>query len=245
MKLVETMLDWIYPPKCILCEDLLPLNRPERDLCVNCLVDMPWIVPPVCSKCGKPIDVSVKVCSSCQGKRLQYEGGSVVFPYHTVRRAIAHFKFQEYKRDAIPLGSIMTKHITTYHNEMLHDIDVMLPVPMYLKKQRKRGFNQAELLAKEMEKGIQIPVLSGVLTRERDTIAQNGLDAKERRENVKDAFLIKDASLIEGKNILLIDDIFTTGATINQCAKACKEAGAEKVYFYALAGGSIEETSEI
>ncbi len=232
---IENLLNWIYPPKCILCGELLPLQKPERDLCINCIADFPWMKPPVCKRCGKSIESNQAYCISCQKKISYFDRGFCVFHYGVVKRAIAELKYQGYKQNADILGCIMAEYMKRFFTEYIDKIDFMIPVPMFAKKQKARGFNQAELLAKAIHQQIDIPILQNICIRIRNTIPQNGLSPAQRIENLKEAFALTQPEAVNRKRILLIDDIFTTGTTINQCAITLKRAGADTVYFLALA----------
>lgn len=233
-KILYELSDWVYPQKCVICSDILPLQQKEQ-ICKNCKETIPWILPPVCQKCGRPLEGEYSLCERCQQESFAFERGFAVFPYDKVRSSIAHFKFKGIKGDGIALGNIMAQYLLQYHAEIVKEIDFIFPIPMFLKKKKARGFNQAEVLAKQLEKQINIPCVIDNLVRIKNTIPQNQLGAEQRKANIKDAFEIRDKKAIEDKTILLIDDIFTTGNTINECTKELMKWGAYKVFFYALA----------
>jgi ComF family protein len=115
------------------------------------------------------------------------------------------------------------------------DYSLIIPVPLHIKKLRKRGFNQSIILADPLGKKWQIPVNFSLLKRSKFTLSQTGLDKKERERNIKGAFEVRDKEKIAGRNIILIDDVYTTGATLNECAKTLTKAGAKKVAVLTLA----------
>jgi ComF family protein len=115
------------------------------------------------------------------------------------------------------------------------DYSLIIPVPLHIKKLRKRGFNQSIILANSLGKKWQIPINFSLLKRSKFTLTQTGLDKKERERNIKGAFEVKDKTKIAGRNIILIDDVYTTGATLNECAKKLIKAGAQKVAVLTLA----------
>ena len=128
----------------------------------------------------------------------------------------------------------MGDYLLTYYQEWKEEIELMIPVPMYEKKQKIRGFNESELLAEVLAERIQKQCSKNNLKRIRNTTPQNALNAEQRKQNIKGAFTLENKQEVNGKTILLIDDIFTTGTTINECAKVLYHNGAKKVLFFAL-----------
>jgi ComF family protein len=126
----------------------------------------------------------------------------------------------------------MAKYLKNHLN--LNEIDFFIPVPLHPEKQKERGFNQAELLALELTWLFDIPTVSGLLFRTKETRHQFDLPKAERFRNVKGAFEVKGAGFLSGKNVLLIDDIYTTGSTIAECTRVLKEAGARKIHVLTL-----------
>lgn len=116
------------------------------------------------------------------------------------------------------------------------EVDLVLPVPLHKKRLRHRGFNQSALLARHVAKRISIPLITDCLVRVKDTVPQVGLHAKERKKNIKNAFEVRN-KCIEAKRLMLIDDVFTTGATVRECSKVLKKAGAKDIYVVTLAHG--------
>lgn len=240
-RIVERILDWFYPPKCILCETLLPLEKKERFLCEHCKQHRGWLEKPVCQKCGGKIGGGEILCQRCKEEDFIFEKGIAVFSYQQVKPVIAHFKFKEFKRDAIPLSMLMTEYLETFYPEIIKEADLLIPVPMHEKKKRQRGFNQAELLGEGLGKRIGIPCLLNNLRRIRETTPQSKLSSLQRKENLKGAFDLLLPDEIRGKTVLLIDDIFTTGTTVNECAKVLYQGGAKKVIFFGLSVVEHEE----
>ena len=135
-------------------------------------------------------------------------------------------------------GEIYGREMAEQFNDLIRmwEIDVLIPVPLHRKRQRKRGYNQAEIIARELGKRLGIPVDMSVIIRERETTPQKELGQKNRRKNLKKAFCLTGKRLI-GKNILLIDDIYTTGSTIDAVAEVLMKTGCEKIYFLTISIG--------
>ncbi len=228
----------IFPGEgiCIICKK--PLRDVEKGICLDCISLIPKISKPYCIKCGKPLfrNNRNKMCNDCLLVPDRY------FLYNrsygeyedVLRQAIIWYKYKNKKSLAYPLGSLMLK---TLKGRKWQLPEYIIPVPLSRKRLWHRGFNQAELLGSVISEKTGITVLNKILLRTRATEHQTKLGKIERQENVKGAFKIIDSSKIKGKTLLLIDDVYTTGATLNECSKVLKEAGASRIYSLTLAIG--------
>lgn len=235
MSVVSYFLGWIFPPKCLICSELLHMHSSVKYVCEKCNENLPFIVLPVCSNCGKHIDNEIHdKCQICMDSKFSFSKGFAAFDYDIMKSPIAHFKFKGFKNDGIGLAWLMYEFIEINHKEFIKSVDMLVPVPMYSKKQNKRGFNQSEILSNELGRLLQIPSYSNIIIRVKSTIPQNSLSPKERKHNISKAFSIENKEKIIGKRIMIIDDIFTTGSTIDECSKALYNAGAGYVCFYTL-----------
>lgn len=232
MRFLDMALQWFYPPRCVLCGKLLKIGQ-ENGICNECQSMTLWKEGAVCQKCGCNIYDNEEYCERCKKADFVFEKGIAVFSYNEAKRAIAHFKFHYWKRDALPLGKIMGDYLLTYYPEWKEEAELFVPVPMYNKKQQKRGFNQSELLAEVIAKRIG-KSCSTTLKRIRSTTPQSLLDTEQRRKNIIGAFAVENPEEIQDKVIILIDDVFTTGVTVNECAKVLYQNGAKKVMFFGL-----------
>ena len=212
-------LDLLLPLKCLGC------GREGDLICPSCRQSLPGIRLPLCQRCGATVSEG-NLCRSCIHYPLTIDGIRSVFLFQsTVRQAILQLKYRHLKTIAAPLGQLLAEHLSSHplKGEML------VPVPLHPKRLRERGYNQASLLAKELGKLFSLPVVEDTLVRVRDTISQaSTASAIERRRNVKDAFVCHEG--LEGKQVLLIDDVCTTGATLDACSTALKAAGASSVW---------------
>lgn len=175
--------------------------------------------PPYCERCGRPLPTpDIKVCNTCiiEHHLCSYIRG--ISPYDGIaKNLIILLKYKGKRGSAKILGKLMTKVISK--EEIYRNCEVIVPVPLHPTRKRERGYNQADLLAKEISAGLNIPLISDALTCVRATFSQTKLSPKERVKNVKDAFAVnkRRAELINGKIVLLVDDVLTTGATLNEC----------------------------
>ncbi len=224
-QLKKTALDLLFPLRCIEC------GKEGSLICPACRKGLPWILPPVCPFCGvdKPLDTP---CTSCPAFRPVIEGVRAPFRFEaTIRSAVHRLKYRNLRAIAAPLAAMMADYLGD--NPLPYDI--IIPVPLHNKRLRERGYNQSELLAKEIGKSTGVQVEAGCLTRHRHTPAQAMTKSiQERHSNLAGAFICKNESA-RGKRVLLIDDVATSGATLDACAKALKSAGAVSVWGLTLA----------
>ena len=228
------IIDLLFPPHCVAC------HRPSAWLCGDCLQAIEVIQPPVCQRCGLTLgevqiaDSGESTCRRCQRAPLQIDG-LLSYGFHggPLRQAIREFKYADLRSLAAPLGQLMAVGWTTLAPQGLQP-DVIVPVPLHPSRQRQRGYNQAALLAQELGSFLQRPVVQDDLVRIKATAPQVDLDAQERRVNVHNAFHCTDTSL-SGKHVLLIDDVCTTGATLESACVALRETGTLSVWAYTLA----------
>jgi ComF family protein len=227
-------LDWVYPPSCISCRALLPLNAQPRFICAPCESLFTPIVAPFCENCGSALQALGQRCGACLGKNFFFEQNYAAFTYDELIRDLLHeMKFRGKKRVAEGLGLLWSHQLIGFYHQLKSSF-TFVPMPMHPKKQRERGFNQAEVLTRPLSDALQIPV-SNVLARTIDTPPQSEIHPSQRAENVRDIFSIRKNENVKGKNYILTDDIFTTGASLNECAKTLKNAGAATVLCMTLA----------
>lgn len=195
-----------------------------------------WIIEePRCKKCGKPIrQKEAEFCYDCEREDLCYEQGRSLWIHKMpVSSSIYAFKYKNRRVYGEVYGREMAKMFRKIIR--LWEIDVIVPVPLHRKKQKKRGYNQAEILAKEIGFRVGIPVDTTLIKRKKNTVPQKEFTRKERKKNLKNAFEV--TGKVEGKRVLIIDDIYTTGSTIDSISILLKKAGAEKTYFLTISIG--------
>ena len=208
----ETAIVFLYPAKCRVCDDFLGVVSMPY-ICANCWREMQFLEPPWCDICGTPgVD---GLCDACAVSPPRYgKLRSIAFYHTTLQEAIHLFKFEKKKVFAQHLIQLINAHIPSGCS--LEAYDFVLPIPIHKKRLRERGFNQATLLADGIAKIAGVPVLTDALVRKRHTVAQSSLDSTARQQNIVGAFEVRDPDIISGKRLLVIDDVFTTGATIRE-----------------------------
>ena len=215
-----TLADLFYPQRCVSCR-----RRASDVLCRDCFEALPWIGTPFCRRCGMPTAFDVFVCEECKGVDFGFESARAPLRYEGVGKRIVHaLKYAGYLRVVEKLMVPMMREVLT------GDFDVVVPVPLHRSRLRRRGFNQAELMARSLAEKINTPV-SDRLEAVRRTRDQVELSAAGRRANVEGAFRMRGT--VRGR-ALLVDDVFTTGATLSACAGALRRAGAGEVHALSL-----------
>ncbi|MBI2854906.1 MAG: ComF family protein [Chloroflexi bacterium] len=219
------LLDLVFPPRCAGC------GHTGHFVCPECISSLPWISPPVCPRCGKP-QPREALCPSCWGWYPAIEGIRAPFRFEgTIRQAVHSLKYRSIRALAQPLSELLAR----YYGLATIPADVLVPVPLHRNRLRERGYNQSALLARGLGRTIGLPVIENVLVRQRDTPPQaRSTSVEERAQNVAGAFSC-GGNAFSGKRVLLIDDVCTTGATLDACAAAVRKAGATSVWGLTLA----------
>lgn len=224
---------------CICCGNLINHTRPYA-LCDDCLENIRWANGRVCQVCGKVMsdDNQETICDDCQNNTHYFDKGYTCMVYGQREKEMVHkYKFNGAAYMGEKLGQILLDRI------LIEDltVDLVTAVPMHPKKLKKRGYNQAELMAKVVAKGLEVEYNNQVLVRKNYKNPMNKLGAEERHKNIAGAYGSNsnstETAVLQGKRVLLIDDVYTTGSTADECSKLLKEQGAEKVYVLTLAAG--------
>jgi len=233
------LISLFFPDQCPFCQTLrTPSEAFSGGFCQGCEKDIHWITSPFCPGCGLPYPAgnSSHLCSNClKGKYYFDRARGVVLYRGIIARALHRFKYHKDFTLSEPLGR--------FWKEMdLEDLsfDAIVPVPLHLSRLRERGFNQALLMGKTFGRGLGKEILPRAIKRIRDTLPQVHLNPKEREKNVRGAFAVRDQAAVRDRRILLVDDVYTTGATVNECAKILKKAGAREVSVLTLARVGLE-----
>ena len=227
IKFLENVAKIVFPSdfKCLCCDNDVYKGV---DFCDKCKKSLPFNNGNICEVCGAKIS-GVGKCVICGTKKF-FEIARAPFLYDgIIKKLIYNFKYNNAKYLFKPLSKYMVE--CYIKNKM--NADLIIPIPLHFKKLKQRGYNQSELLSIEISKILNIPVLNA-LSRIRDTSTQTNLTFKERKENMKRAFKIND-SAIKGKNVLLVDDVYTSGATIKEACKVLNSASVNKIYVLTLA----------
>ncbi len=231
----EGLMDLLYPEgiNCYLCGDKIR-GQHTYGVCPVCRKEFIFVGEKSCSMCGKQLD-RAGLCSDCRSFRHYFDRAYSLCVYDgKVKEWIYSFKYAGRSYLARPFGRMMAERIKEIGMDRW--VDCVVPVPLHRKKQRQRGYNQSRLLADVISRELGMGKARDLLKRIRETPPLSGLTRLQRMETMEGAFYMngKEAAV---KNVLLIDDIYTTGSTVNQCARALKEGGLVRVYVFTLASG--------
>ncbi|MDI6785643.1 MAG: ComF family protein [bacterium] len=225
------LLDFLFPSYCEICNQRL---QNEKYICQKCLKKVKYINSNTCSLCGKEFNLPVSsLCKDCKNNKRYFKEARAIGRYEGVLKDYIHLlKYCNKPYLKVLFPDIVKDYAKWIKN---YQFDYIMPIPLHPKKLRKRGYNQAELFAKYLSKAYKIEYYKDNLTRKKETLPQINLDKKERLRNVKSSFIVKYKEKVKDKSILLIDDVYTTGATVNECSKELKESGVKKIIVLTLA----------
>jgi ComF family protein len=235
---LDLALDWLYPRHCCHCDELIDAGA-GRILCRRCFDDLRArrIGGPVCRVCGLPLAGAAEpgvLCVACMAEGRSFDRARAFFPYAgPVVSIIRHFKFhgEFFLGPRFLRGALRQKWMPGD----LDGSDVVVPIALHSRRRRERGYDQALLLARVVAADLGRGLLARTLIRTRYTSQQAMLPAGRRADNVRGAFRVSGPQKVAGRSVLLVDDVMTTGATANECARVLKKAGATQVQVLALA----------
>lgn len=239
---LEWLVDWLYPPRCRACAGRI--QGPDANtFCPSCWSEIHLVSHPLCRHCGRPFpDASGDdhLCGACLARppRFARARSWACYPREEntdqpLRQVIQSFKYGRKVSLGKPLGRLMARGSRDFVAESR--IDLILPVPLHPRRLRWRGFNQALLLARQVSRLHAIPLDPFILYRTRETPPQTQLAEDERRANMRGAFSLYPGKSIAKKNLLLVDDVYTSGATVNECSRTLRQAGAKQVFVLTFA----------
>lgn len=222
----------LYPQRCPICDEIV---GGFKDLvCMKCRRKKRLLTSPWCLKCGKKLLEDNGYCEDCRKKKHYYEYGRALYEYKYMRESIYRFKYSGRREYAAFYGEEIEKYLIDFLKGV--SPEGIIPIPLHKKRKNKRGYNQAALLANEVGRRLGIPVYEKLLVREKNTVALKYQNPSERQNNLKKAFKVKQND-VKLNRVIIMDDIYTTGSTIDEVSKTLKEHGVLEVYFLTLANG--------
>jgi len=232
----DAALSFIYPDVCQLCRGQRATQN-QGYVCGACREEVRFIESPFCDRCGLPFEGEITgafECSNCREMELHFTSArSSVAARGPVLDAIHHYKYDGHLWFEEFLTELFVRGAREWFQEQ--PCDALIPVPLFATKERERGFNQAERLALRLGLALGVPVNSRALRRRLPTPSQTRLSRKQRAENMRSAFALRQKEGIKGTRLVLIDDVFTTGATTSACAKLLLKAGAKRIAVWTVA----------
>lgn len=232
----KKLLVLLYPQRCPFCDEVLGREEKKELCCSSCREKLPWVKGPVCMKCGKPVgSAEAEYCPDCQKSHHIFDQGAAVFTYSGCMPGSIYRLKASNRRDYIDFFAAAMKRQSGKYLKRWQP-QVILTVPMHPRKRAARGYNQAELLAERFGELTGIPVDQNILCCIRKTKVQKSLGRSARQKNLRGSFVVqKDLGNL--RRVLVIDDVYTTGSTMDEIARTLKKAGVEQVYFWVLCTG--------
>ena len=234
---LNCLIDILYRKYCLLCATVIHCDSKQGLICLNCWEKIERNVPPVCSYCGAHLNdkLTDNICNKCKQKRYYFDRAYAVCSYEgKIKELIHQFKYKGKDYLGAILGELMVESISQYAIP-IEIFDWVIPVPLHTRKMREREFNQSSILAEYLSNKLNLPFLKKGLLRIKDTEAQAQLPRDKRIRNVINCFKANPQADFKGKNVLLVDDLLTTGATCSEAAIILKNAGCDKVFVLTLA----------
>ena len=232
---MNPVLDMLYPRTCLRCGRSTP--KAFRYICWECWADSPRLEPPFCQICGDPVSGAIEheyTCYACAAERPAFKFARSTTRYEgVVGEAVRDLKYNRAMWLAPDLASLLHRCVLAEYPET--SFDWIVPVPLFRVRRRARGYNQSALLARALARQMSGRMRGDLLRRIRPTTTQTNLTASERLANVVGAFEYRKPKALEGRCILLVDDVMTTGATVNVCSKELMKGGAQSVYVVTVA----------
>ena len=240
MRALRVLCDFILPSFCVVC-DASTVGETDPWVCAGCWISIKFVRSPVCVQCGMPFPAPVNAigttnhrCGNCLMRPPGYERARAVGLYEGSLREVIHtMKYRPVFGLVRPLADLLEGQFAVHWGDRMPD--ALVPVPLHWRRLWRREFDQAQALASELGRQVGVPVWSETLVRHVSTRSQIGLSAVERHRNIRGAFHVGTQPPCEGKSLLLIDDVYTTGATALECARVLRQAGAARVDVYTVA----------
>ncbi len=233
-KLYKICLQLLFPLRCPVCDDIVTPSGEK--ICLDCMKKLRYVTPPRCMKCGKKLfEEEQEYCHDCSVRKHLFVCGRALYEYGSVAASVYRFKYGNRREYADFYGEEIGRYLGQFISQV--QPDALIPIPLHRARKRKRGYNQALLLANAISRYTGVPVCDKILVRIKNTVPQKQLNPIERQNNLKKAFHIEKND-VKLKTVILIDDIYTTGSTMDEAASVLLEAGVEKVYFITLACGA-------
>ena len=226
--LLESLADICFPPCCLSCRQGIAAGD-SLYFCSACRADISLLTGALCHRCGAPFPGAAEAhyCGNCLRDRNSFDiARSVVVYKGAMREAVQVLKYGRYAAGVGAFGMLFRE---VFADSAFLSSDLIVPVPLHVRRLRERGFNQSTILARQFFPELRSSIKPRALVRHRHTASQTSLSRRQRLANIKGAFRVPRPEIIKDKSVTLVDDIFTTGATINECARVLRQAGAKKI----------------
>ena len=237
--IIDILLSLLYPKRCIGCDKVLLKIEKELGFCQSCSKKVKLVGPDSCMKCGSPVEKPEAVfCKRCTDRNHIFTQNKAIYRYTGLMKP-AMYRFKYGNRRCY--GKIFAEHAVHYYGSWIkqNGMEAIVPVPMYRPKEKRRGYNQAEVFARDLSHITGIPVAKGIIRREKDTVAMKQLNASKRTKNLLNAFSL-GKNIVQYRKVLIVDDIYTTGATMDEVSRVLKSGGVEEIFGMSVCIGEMQ-----
>ncbi|MCR5426073.1 MAG: ComF family protein [Lachnospiraceae bacterium] len=232
-KIWKLMRQLLFPLRCPVCDGIVtPFGE---KICTKCIPLLPPLAPPFCLRCGKKLQSAGELCEACSSGHPLFVRGRALFDYAGAALPIYRFKYGGRREYADFFGEETERVLGDYLRQS--GAEALIPIPIHKSRGKSRGYNQAAVYARAISRHTGIPVRENCLKRVRNTAPMKTLSPRERQNNLKKAFIVP-GNEVKLNRVMLVDDIFTTGATMNEAAGILRAAGVKEIYFVTLAAGT-------
>lgn len=237
---LASVINILFPACCAACRELVGIHGA---LCATCWQSIHFITDPLCHACGLPFEYHIgekAICGRCMAQKPAYTEARSLFKYdETSKSQVLALKYH----DKTQLAPVFGEWLTRIAGHYVHKASYIIPVPLHSTRLLSRRYNQASLLAHALSRHVHLPVLPDTLQRTKRTPPPAGLTRRQREDNMRGAFKVtaKKRPLVKGQSVILIDDVMTTGATLDACARVLHDAGVRDVYVLTLARTVLAE----
>lgn len=229
----QFLLQLLFPLRCPVCDRIVsPFGE---KICIECLGKLKMLTPPWCMKCGKKLLIEEELCADCRKKEHRFVRGRSLYEYQSAAPSIYRLKYGGRREYADFFGQEMARYLGPFIRDCRPE--AIIPIPLHPKRQNKRGYNQAQLLAEALGRYTGLPVRADLLRRVKNTAPLKCQNPLERQNNLKRAFNITQND-VKLERVILIDDIYTTGSTMDEAAKVLAQHGVQRVFCVTLACGA-------
>lgn len=233
MTVFKRAVQLLYPLRCPVCDGIVAPSGEK--ICLKCMKKLKLLTPPWCVRCGKKLLGEGEYCADCRKREHRFVRGRALYEYESAAPAIYRFKYGGRREYADFFGEQMAEYLGGFIRGV--GADALVPIPLHKRRRAERGYNQAQLLAEALGERLAVPVRTDLLARERNTTPLKCQNYEERQNNLKKAFKIVQND-VKLKTIILVDDIYTTGSTIDEAARSLRAVGVKGIYFVTLACGA-------
>lgn len=230
---MKHILDILFPARCAVCDQVLSFG--QQDICADCKTKIKYLGNHICLRCGKEVKPEEEYCYDCRKRSHVFDQGRAVFSYEFIRLSLYRFKYAGRKEYARFYAKSIAKRLKEQKD--IWQPQALVPIPLHPKKRKKRGYNQAEEIAVELGKLWNLPVITHLVYRSKNTRPMKEIVGTDRQNNLKNAFKL-GANDVKLKTIIIMDDIYTTGSTMDAVARECRKAGVERIYFITVSIGN-------